>query len=395
MSGVYVGEGRGPRAIIGVDTDVAGFAGVTERGPTAPTLVTSWTDFAATFGGFIDRPPFVTPYWRLPYAVRGFFENGGRRLYIARVLDAMAPASADDLAAVVGDVVGGAAGPAAATGIAGLMAQTGVALVAVPDEVAAPSFAAALLDRCDQSRDRLAIVSGTSGAVDPSTVQPPRDTGYAAFYYPHLHVPAPHLPRGYALVPPCGHVAGCLARTVVGATARADDRAPVLTGLVSDTTTTTIEPLDRRVTALEGEGLAARGVNALRDFRAGGRGVRVWGARTASSDPEWKYVPVRRLLLFLERSLERGTQWVVFEPNAEPTWTALRAQVEAFLHERWQAGAFVGATPREAFFVRCDRSTMTRNDLDNGRLVCLVGVAPLRPAEFVIFRIGQWTADRP
>ena len=134
------------------------------------------------------------------------------------------------------------------------------------------------------------------------------------------------------------------------------------------------------------------GVNCLRYLS--GRGFRVWGARLASSDPEWKYVNVRRYFAYLERSIDKGTQWAVFEPNGDQLWANVREMIVNFIYAEWRGGALLGATPEEAFFVRCDRSTMTQNDLDNGRLVCLVGVAPLKPAEFVIFRIGQWTVDR-
>jgi phage tail sheath protein FI len=134
-------------------------------------------------------------------------------------------------------------------------------------------------------------------------------------------------------------------------------------------------------------------VNVIRNFRAAGRGVLVWSARTMASDPEWKYVHIRRLFIYLEQSIQHGTQWVVFEPNSEPTWTAVRTALLTFLQARWSDGAFAGSTPDEAYFVKCDRTTMTQDDIDNGRLVALIGVAPLRPAEFVIFRIGQWTAD--
>lgn len=387
-----VEERDGPlRPIAGVATDVAGFVGVTETGPTAPTLVTSWAGFQQTFGGVIDQPPFVTPFWRLPYAVRGFFENGGRQAWIARVLDALAPASPGDLAGVIGE----ATGAAAATGIEGLMAQAEITLMAVPDDVVEPAFAAALLDRCERSRDRLAIVTVASGATAPQAVSLLRDSSYGALYYPHLHVPAPHLPRGYVVASPSGHVAGTLARLDVGSGQHTDGGELAAVGLIDDRHPSGVGALDRHVTARDVEQLAPRGVNALRDFRRSGRGIRVWGARTMSSDPAWKYVHLRRLFLFLEHSIEGSTQWVVFEPNAEPTWAVLRAAVTDFLHGRWRAGAFAGATPREAFFVRCDRSTMTQEDIDTGRLVCEVGVAPLRPAEFVIFRIGHWTHEHP
>jgi len=137
--------------------------------------------------------------------------------------------------------------------------------------------------------------------------------------------------------------------------------------------------------------LNPEGVNCFRFFE--GRGMRLWGARTISSDPEWKYVNVRRYFAYLERSIDRGTQWAVFEPNGEQLWANVRRTIEDFLLNEWTNGALLGDKPEKAYFVKCDRSTMTQNDLDNGRLVCLIGVAPLRPAEFVIFRIGQWTAD--
>jgi hypothetical protein len=138
--------------------------------------------------------------------------------------------------------------------------------------------------------------------------------------------------------------------------------------------------------------LNPEGVNCFRFFE--GRGYRLWGGRTVSSDPEWKYVNVRRYFLFLERSIELGTQWVVFENNGPSLWANVRRTIEDFLFNEWKSDHLLGEKPEDAFFVRCDRSTMTQNDLDNGRLICLIGVAPLRPAEFVIFRIGQFTADR-
>ncbi|HUP06861.1 MAG TPA: phage tail sheath C-terminal domain-containing protein, partial [Caldimonas sp.] len=130
---------------------------------------------------------------------------------------------------------------------------------------------------------------------------------------------------------------------------------------------------------------------ALRHFE--GRGDLVWGARTLSSDPRWIYVSVRRLLIYLEHSIDNGTQWAAFEPNSEKLWNTIRRSVEAFLYNEWKAGALRGGKPEEAYSVRCDRTTMSQDDIDKGRLVCLVGVAPVRPSEFVILGIGQWTAD--
>jgi phage tail sheath protein FI len=145
------------------------------------------------------------------------------------------------------------------------------------------------------------------------------------------------------------------------------------------------------VSMAEQDQLNPVGVNCLRVFA--GRGLRVWGGRTLSLDPEWKYLNVRRYVDRVQLSITRGTQWVVFEPQGERLWSAVRRVIEDFLFNEWQGGALLGDKPERAFFVRCDRSTMTQNDIDNGRLICLVGIAPLKPAEFLIFRIGQKTVD--
>jgi hypothetical protein len=133
-------------------------------------------------------------------------------------------------------------------------------------------------------------------------------------------------------------------------------------------------------------------IDVIRDFRDNNRGIRVYGGRVITSDPDWKYVNVRRLMIFIEASLDRGLQWVVFEPNAEPLWARVRRVVSNFLSTVWRSGALEGAKVEEAFFVKCDRTTMTQTDIDNGRLIIVVGVAPVKPAEFVIVRIGLWTA---
>jgi phage tail sheath protein FI len=154
-----------------------------------------------------------------------------------------------------------------------------------------------------------------------------------------------------------------------------------------------IRDLQVRLSKGEQDILNPKHVNCLRDFRELSRGLRVWGARTLSSDPEWKYINVRRLFLFVEKSIERGTQFAVFEPNAEPLWATINRSVSNFLIAVWKSGALEGTKPEEAFFVKVDRTTMTQNDIDNGRLIILVGIAPVRPAEFVIFRISQKTRE--
>jgi Bacteriophage tail sheath protein len=137
--------------------------------------------------------------------------------------------------------------------------------------------------------------------------------------------------------------------------------------------------------------LNPQGVNAIRQFP--GRGIRIWGARTLSSNGLWKYVSVRRLFIFLERSIYEGTQWVVFEPNDDRLWARVKDTIRLFLRTQWRAGALYGRTEDEVFFITCDRTTMTQDDILNGRLICEIGIAPVRPAEFVIFRVFQHTAE--
>jgi uncharacterized protein len=214
------------------------------------------------------------------------------------------------------------------------------------------------------------------------------DTKYAALYYPWLRItdptrrPDPGLPPPVLDIPPSGAVAGIYARNDIE---RGVHKAPANEVILGITDFVTNVTYDRQSV------LNPEGINALRFFE--GRARRVWGARTMSSDPEWKYVNVRRLFIYLEASIDRSTQWAVFEPNNERLWSSIKQTIEDFLLQVWTTGALMGTKPEEAFFVRCDRSTMTQNDLDNGRLICLIGVAPTYPAEFVIFRIGQWTAD--
>ena len=238
-----------------------------------------------------------------------------------------------------------------------------------------------MIAQCERRKDRFAIISAARGISDVSQLKPPRDTAWAAFYYPSIEIHDP-VTRAAGWIPPAGHIAGVIARTD---TERGVHKAPAneeIRGAVG---------LEFRVTDSTQDVLNPRGVNAIRDFRAAGRGIRVWGARTMSSDPEWKYVNVRRLFIFLETSIDKGTQWAVFEPNGEQLWGNVQASISDFLLQLWRGGALLGNNRRRRSSSRCDRTTMTQDDIDNGRLICIVGVAPVRPAEFVIFRIGQKT----
>jgi phage tail sheath protein FI len=201
------------------------------------------------------------------------------------------------------------------------------------------------------------------------------DSAFGALYYPWLYVDEDALP-------PSGFVCGIYARHDAN---RGVHSAPANEAALS------VTRLEKNVNHADQEILNSEGINTFRDVP--GQGVLLWGARTLSPDSEWKYINVRRFLIYLEHSIEQGTQWATFEPNDERLWANIRSAIEDFLLGVWRDGGLFGTKPEEAFFVRCDRTTMTQNDLDNGRLVCLVGVAPTKPAEFVIFRIGQWTAD--
>lgn len=209
------------------------------------------------------------------------------------------------------------------------------------------------------------------------------DSTYAALYYPWIVTPDPasSTPREIVL-PPSGFVCGIYARNDISKGVSKSPGNEIVRGALR---------FENDVNFAEQELLNPLGVNCLRFFP--GRGYRLWGARTTSSDPEWKYVGPRRYFVYLEHSIDRSTQWAVFENNGPRLWANVREAVSGFLYNEWRSGSLLGTNPDEAYFVRCDRSTMTQNDLDNGRMICLIGVSVLKPAEFVIFRIGQKTAE--
>lgn len=240
-----------------------------------------------------------------------------------------------------------------------------------------------LLTHAELMRYRIAIVdSGNDQTVaQVRTMRGKIDSKYGALYYPWVRILDP-ITRREINVPPSGFVAGIYARNDI---TRAVYKAP------ANEVVNLALGFETMINKGQQDVLNPEGINCFRFFE--GRGFRLWGARTTSSDPEWKYVNLRRYFAYLEHSIDKGTQWAVFEPNGELLWANVRRTIEDFLFNEWNSGALLGDKPEKAFFVRCDRSTMTQNDLDNGRLVCLIGVVALRPAEYVIFRIGQATAD--
>jgi hypothetical protein len=228
--------------------------------------------------------------------------------------------------------------------------------------------------------------------AEVATIDPPLTSSYAAIYYPWLRV-LDSWTNDTRLVPPGGHVVGVYAGTDI---ARGVHKAPAnvdLRGIVTRDLPGDRKPLEYLVNKRQQDILNPKGINVCRDFRADRRGIRVWGARTLSADAQWKYVNVRRLFIFVEESIDEGVQWVVFEPNSEPTWDRVVRSISNFLMSVWKSGALMGTQPEEAFFVRCDRTTMSQQEIDNGQLVCYIGLAPVKPAEFVILRYSQKTAD--
>ena len=348
--GVYLQNLRlQPQPIEGVSTNTVAFLGETQTGPTTLTLITSWVEFQKLFGGYFGEGKF------LPYVVEGFFLNGGQCCFVRKVAN-------NDYSAA----------------LAGLEGLDEVSIIYSPNAQAVPGLAEALIDHCERLRNRFVIFDSLKGQ-DPSSVSKPRASSFAALYYPWINVKEAGTGR-LCLVPSGGHVAGIYARTDIEKGVHKAPANESVKGAVG---------LEFQVNQRQQDILNPQGINCIRAFA--GRGILVWGARTLSSYPEKKYANVQRLLIYLEQSIKKGTAWTTFELNNEATWAKVKVAVEGFLERAWLAGMLLGAKSQEAYFVKCDRTTMTQNDIDNGRLIMLIGVAPIKPAEFLILRIAHTT----
>jgi phage tail sheath protein FI len=257
-----------------------------------------------------------------------------------------------------------------------------VAIVHAP--AVAANIAQAVITHCENNRFRFAVIDcpanqGTATDLEPRTTI--TDSQYAAFYYPWIYVSDPRN-RSRRKIPPGGAVCGIYALT---------DNSRGVWKVPANVTVAGAIDLEYDIDQGIQEDLSPKGVNVIRRFPA--RGIRVWGARTLASDPLWKYINVRRLFIFLEASIYNSTQWVVFEPNDQRLWARVKQTVTLFLRSLWREGAFPGATEEEAFSVAIGRETMTEDDILNGRLIVEIGIAPVRPAEFVIFRVHQKTQE--
>lgn len=375
--GVYVEEiPGGVRAIEGVETSIALFAGWTPRGPANVALkVSGFADFEREFGGLDARS-------LLGYAVQQFFANGGSKAWIMRIAGASGRALAANGAGFRRALLR-RFGPGSATDRIDLYN-----LVCVPGVTDAAALAA-LQAECRRRRaflivdaDPMATVEhviahGTDGLTGP-------EGSYSALYFPWVRAADPLRPGAVRAFPPCGFVAGLMARSDGS---RGVWKAPA----GRDATLTGATGVSINLSDAQQDWLNPRAINALRTVA--GTGTAVWGARTLHGQDEraseWKYIPVRRLALYIEESVHRGTEWTVFEPNGEPLWARLRLSVGSFMHSLFRQGALQGRSDREAYFVKCDRETNTQADIDNGVVNIVIGFAPLKPAEFVLLQIRQ------
>ncbi|WP_018527169.1 phage tail sheath family protein [Alkalispirochaeta alkalica] len=384
-------------------TSIAGFLGVAEKGPVDEvTLVTNWTQYSKIFGGMHSQG------W-LGHAVYLFFQNGGSKCYINNLAEPKKVAPPKEGAAKGKDgaegseqkeeakpavpekmgnpdnltklIMGKDEGPGQRTGLPAFDEISDIAIVAAPG-VTDPAAMDAILSHCEKNRFRVAVLDAPEvleKGID--TIPMPRDSTHGSYYFPWVQIFDPNL-ETEIFVPPSGGIAGVFGR--VDGT-RGVHKAPaneIFRGATG---------LRYQLTDGEQELLNPKGVNCIREFS--GRGIRVWGARTFSSDPEWRYLNVRRLFCMVEKAIQDGTNWVVFEPNTRGLWKQITRNLTAFCLRLWKDGALFGDSPEEAFFVRCDDELNPPESIDAGYVVCEVGIAPAKPAEFVVFRVSQKTLD--
>jgi phage tail sheath protein FI len=363
--GVYVEEITPAGPISGAGTSVPALIGTVKRAPAAadlgkPVAVTSWNDYVTRFDDYAAK-------LALPMAVRGFFENGGTFAYIVPIKDTGGLDAALDQVTRLPDV----------------------SLVCIPG-VVDPALQTKLITHCEQLGDRFAILDGaqdptplkTDGALTTQRAGLLSQNGFAALYWPWLTVPDPLAPASApatVAVPPSGHIAGIMAR-VDGSVGvhRAPANEPVRGAIALD------YPLNDAEHAV----LNQANINALRTFP--GRPPMVWGARTLTPDVPWRYVNVRRLVSYVEDSLVTGLRWAVFAPNNTALWKGIERSVTEFLTRVWEAGALFGATAKDAFYVVVDEAHNPPAVRDQGQVIVEIGLAPTRPAEYVIFQIGLW-----
>lgn len=403
--GVYVEEvSTGTKPIGMVGTSTAAFVGVAPKADARLNEAVACNNWSEFIKHFVAEGEAGTDLAR---AVYGFFDNGGRRCYVVNVGKGN-PISGDKRKP---------------SGLDRLEPIDEIAIVAAPGYYDPASYAA-LLAHCENLQDRVAILDtpevvedidtlkevgtldvreaaseqkaeggeeaagsgkkasgGGGGKKRSAGIRPANsDRGFGALYFPWFSVQDPLAAKQVVRVPPSGHIAGIYARSDA---TRGVHKAP------ANETVRGALGLAYQVTHAEQGELNRRGVNCIRFFSDAG--IRVWGARTLADEAsEWRYINVRRLFNMIEESIKQGTRWTVFEPNDERLWKSVVRDIRAFLTLVWRDGALKGTTPQEAFFVKCDAETNPPEVIDAGRLVVEIGIAPVKPSEFIIFRIGQW-----
>lgn len=392
--GVYVEEVDSVSQPIEVGgTNTVGFLGVAEKGPIGEaTLIRDWSHYNRVFGGMHAGG------W-LGHGVFQFFQNGGSKCYIYNL---RAPEKGTEVSAApkkegeasekkeppknvkMGNpdgltklIIGKDEGPGKRTGLFAFEEIADISIVAAPGVSDTASWDA-ILTHCEKCKYRVAVLDSpeeVEKGID--SVPMPRDSTHGAYYFPWIQMYDP-IQEKNVYAPPSGGVAGIYGRV--------DGTRGVHKSPANEIFRTAVG-LKYGITDSEQELFNPKGVNCIRDFKR--RGIRVWGARTFSSKPEWRYISTRRLFCMVEQAIQDGTGWVVFEPNTRDLWKKLVRNIRAFLMLIWRAGALFGDTPEEAFFVRCDDELNPPESIDAGYVVVEVGMAPAKPAEFVVFRIAQ------
>ncbi len=331
----------------------------TLAGTDKPKLITSWEEFKNKFGDFQDGNKI------LAHAVYGFFNNGGTRCWVLRVSKAT---DLDDLTKQ----------------LPFFEPIDEIAIVVVPGAIKQAQHVA-IIAHCAKMQDRVAVLDG-DGTQTPDKVSAIRPAGlssegsYAALYYPWIKVSDPLNPQKDPVsIPPSGHIAGIYARSDA---ARGVFKAPANEGVIGALDTST--PISKA----HQDGLNPEGINVIRVFNGA---LKVWGARTLTNEAQFRYISTRRFFNFLRESIDKGTQFTVFEPNTPSLWQGISQTVSGFLLNQWRDGALFGTTPEQAFFVKCDKDTNPQEVRELGQVVTEIGVAIVKPAEFVIFRIQQIT----
>ncbi|MCQ9181336.1 phage tail sheath subtilisin-like domain-containing protein [Streptomyces sp. IBSBF 2953] len=366
--GIYLEEVETAGPIAGAGTSTAALIGTVAGDsasivPNKPVLVTNWTQYAEKFGEF--KKPLS-----LPYAVRGFFENGGTLAYIVPVTDM---AELDNA-------------------LAALTHTLDVSIVCLPGETNAATQAS-LITHCETMGDRFAVLDGARTPDNPADTAPVHsqrdglmtDRGFGALYWPWIVINDPEAPAsspGRVTVAPSGHIAGVMARSD---STRGVHKAPaneVIRGALD---------LEYQLNDDEQGVLNNLNINALRTFPGGP--PLVWGARALSKLTAWQYVNVRRLVAYISDSLLQGLRWAVFQPNNTALWKALERTVTEFLTRVWQSGALFGRTAAEAFYVKIDEELNPDPVRALGRVFIEIGLAPTRPAEQIVIRLGLWSGS--